>query len=177
MKMEKPLVPEEVVHGEGGLRADAEKRPVFVRSRPQVGDRAQELVGVTLLLQRKGFRVGHAQQAQSRGLDLPLLAGAGGLHEGTRYLQGRSGADILEQVKGWGAFVHDHLHVLKAGAVVDLQKGESLGIAPGADPAFDQNAVHPCGAVQGGFNECALHASIPRVVVLSGALFTVPAAK
>jgi len=77
MKMEKPPGPEELVHGKGSLRADAEKRPVFVGSRSQVGDRAQELVGVTLLLQRKGLRVGHPQQAQFRGPDLPLLAGAG----------------------------------------------------------------------------------------------------
>jgi len=75
--MEKPPVPEEAVHGEGCLRADAEKRPVFVGSRAQVGDRAQELVGVPLFLKRKGLRVGYAQQAQPRGPDLPLLAGAG----------------------------------------------------------------------------------------------------
>ncbi len=80
VQAEEPPLPEETVHGEGGLRADPEKRAVLVGARPQVGDGAQKLVGVALLLQRVGLRVGGSHHPQRGGPDLPGLPCAGGSH-------------------------------------------------------------------------------------------------
>ena len=63
---------EEAVDGHGHPATHAHERAESVRPRPEVRDGPEELHGVPLFLQRERF-VGPADQAESRGFELPLL--------------------------------------------------------------------------------------------------------
>ena len=133
----KVLAVEVVMHGARRFGADAEGRAVLVGAHAQVGDAAQELVGVALLLQGEGFGIGQAEHADALGTHFPLLSLAGGGHQLAGDGHGSAGVGIAQTFVGGGARIHDALHVGQAGTVVDLHEAEVLGIAAGADPAAD----------------------------------------
>ena len=69
---------------------------------------------------------------------------------------GRGAGRKLGEVFGAGrAGVHDHLQVGEAGAVVQFEEREALGVAPGADPALDRDGVLRFRGRQDVFNQCA----------------------
>ena len=144
----------ELVDGVGEPAADAEDSAEEVRARPQVGDLAEELHRVALFLERVGG-VGLADHGEAGGDNLPFLAGALGLNELAAHLEGGAGVGLGDvRVVGQGG-VGDDLDALEAGAVVELDEGEGLGVAAGADPALEQNGVHRGGGVEGVFDEGA----------------------
>ena len=72
--VEEALLLEEVVDRPADAVADAGDGAEGVGPRPQVGDGAQELEGVALLLQRIGLRIGPAVDGDASGVDLGRLS-------------------------------------------------------------------------------------------------------
>lgn len=142
-----PLL-KEAVDRVGQAGAHAEDGPEEIGTRPQVGDLTQKLRRVALLLERVGV-VRPAQQADFPGLHLPGLALALRRHEGADHLQGGSGGETVDTLESGAGLGHDHLEVLQAGAIVDLNERKALGVAAGADPALDKDAFEGGGAAQG----------------------------
>ena len=140
MHVHKSLIVEEFVDGLRRQRTDAEDRAEQVRARAQMRDGAQELDAVLLFLQRI-IRRGRADDGHARSLQLEGLLRAGRGHERAFGLDGA--ADVQPGdffIVGYvGLFDHD-LQGLKAGAVVQGDKGESLAVAHRAHPAADANA-------------------------------------
>ena len=131
----KAVAVEEVMHRLRGLGPDAEGRPVFVGAHAQMGDGAQEFVGMTFFLERIGFGIGQTENGHVRGADFPFLPLAGRFHQ--LAADGDAGSRIhpFQLVPCGRALVHDALDVAEAGTVVQFQKRKTLGVAPGADPA------------------------------------------
>ena len=108
-----------------------------VGSRAQVLDGAQELHAVALLLQGV-VGGGGTFHRDGGGLHLQGLLGLGGEHhrsgddEGGPYVLP---GDLLVIIQRIG--VHDYLQILKAGAVVELDKPKGLHVPDGAGPAAD----------------------------------------
>src|SRR5262249_16516158 len=113
-----------------------------VRPRPQVGDGAQELVGVALLLERVGQRVGLADDGDGVGLDLRgLPLGGRGADLAGHAATGADGEaeDVTLVIRELA--VGDDRDVAETGAVVELDEAEAaLGVAPGAHPAPQPDA-------------------------------------
>ena len=74
MDTKETLLLKEAVHGKGHPAANAENIAEQIRAWPQVGDRAEELGCVALLLQRIR-RIGLTQHPQVFRLHLPFLPG------------------------------------------------------------------------------------------------------
>ena len=135
------LTAEVVMDGHGRFGTDAESCAVLVGAGAQMGDGTQEFVGVALLLEREGRRVGKAEHSHGLGADFPLLALAEGFHEVAADAHGGAGVHTFKSGPGFGAFIDDDLKILEAGAVVEFEEGESLGIAAGTHPAADGDAI------------------------------------
>ena len=130
---------EELVDGVGRHGADAERGGKQIGAGPQVLDGAQEFHAVALLLQGI-VGGGLALHLDSGGLDLQRLLGVRCQHYGAADDQGRAHVLrgdllIIGQLPGG----HDHLQILKAGAVVQLDEAEGLHIADGTRPAADRD--------------------------------------
>ena len=100
--------------GEGGFGTYAEGCAVLVRAGAQVGDAAQEFVGMALLLQGVRLCVGCAEKGQRLYTYLPLLALSGRLDQLTGDVHGGTRADGTDVRIGGNAFIHDGLYVRKA---------------------------------------------------------------
>ncbi len=111
-----------------------------VGAQAQVGDGAQVLEAVPLLLQRV-VRRGAAHQAERLGPQLHGLALARRGHQLARHRQARARGGLLGQPQRRLGRVQHHLQVGQARAVVELHEGHLLAVAPGAHPA-----LHPHGA-------------------------------
>ena len=130
---------EELMHRIGRHGADAERGGKQVGAGTEVLDGAQELHAVTLLLQGI-VRRGLALHLDGVRLDLQRLLGVRRQHHGA--LDDQRRAHVLRRdVLVIGQFVggHDHLQILEAGAVVQLDKAEGLHIPDGARPAAHGN--------------------------------------
>ena len=119
----------------GRRGADAERGGEQVGTGPQVLDGPQEFHAVTLLLQGV-IRRGLALYRDAVGLHLQGLLGIRRQHHGALDDQCRAHVlcgDVL--IVGQLLGGHDHLQVLKAGAVVQLDEAKGLHVADGACPA------------------------------------------
>ena len=128
---------EELVDGVGRRGADAEGSGEQVGAGAQMLDSTQELHAVALLLQGV-IRGGLALHLDGVGLHLQRLLGVRCQHHGTADDQGRSHVlrgDLLIIIQLLGG--HDHLQILKAGAVVQLDEAKGLHVADGTRPAAD----------------------------------------
>ena len=137
LDVHKAVALEELVHRHGRHGADAEGGGEQVGAGPQMLDGTQELHAVALLLQGI-VGGGLALHFDGVGLDLQGLLGLGGQHHGAADDQRRAhvlGGDLL--IVGQLLGGHDHLQILEAGAVVQLDKAEGLHVADGAGPAAD----------------------------------------
>ena len=142
---------EELMHGERQPAAHTEHGAEEIRARAQMGNGAQELLGVALLLQRIG-RVRRADQLDARGAQLPFLALRRRGHQLSLDHCRRPCRELGEVFRAWRTGIHDHLHVCETGAVVEFEEGEALGVAPGADPTFDGHCFLRFGGCQDVFN-------------------------
>ena len=154
------LAAEVVMDGHGRFGTDAEGRAVLVGTGAQVGDGAQEFVRMALLLEREGGRIGKAEHGHALGADFPLLALAEGFHEVAADAHGGAGVHAFEGGPGFGALINDDLQVLEAGAVVQFEEGEGLGIAAGTHPAADGDAIAGFKGSQGFADAGTLHKKI-----------------
>ena len=93
-----------------------------------------------LLLERESL-VGPPQQSEGRGLELPLLALGRGRHEFAVHADRRARQRFLKVFRARSSGIHHHLEVLEAGAVVDLDEGEVLGVAAGTDPSRNRDTL------------------------------------
>ena len=137
--VDKAPVLEEAVDGVGRHRAHPEHRGKEVGAGAQMLDGAQILHRVALFL--KGIvRGGRPLHRDGRRLDLQRLLGLGGEHHGAGDDKGRAHVlpgNLLVVVQH--PRVHDHLQILEAGAVVELDKAEGFHIPDGAGPAHHRN--------------------------------------
>ena len=152
--------------GQGG--AHAQHGPIFVGSGAQMGDGAQEFVGMAFLLQRIDFRVSRAEQRQgARPHFKPLSLGrrnsqlAANVHR-------RARAQPQEQVVARRIGIHDRLQVREAGTVIDFQKRKALGVPAGANPAHDANVGTGTVAAKGRFHGSASYAHASFQVKVKG---------
>ena len=123
------------MNGEGRHGAHPEYGGKGVGAGPQMGDGAEVLQGVPLLLEGI-FRCRSALYGDSGGLQLNGLLGVGGIDQGAGHNQRRAHVllgDIL--IIFHDAVLKDHLKALKIAAVVELDKAKGLLSAHGADPA------------------------------------------
>ena len=132
---------EEVVDRPRGGVAHPQHRADGVRARPQVGDGAQELEAVALLLQRvvvadpahqlEGVRAQLDPLALARrGHQLPARAHGAAGGEGAHHLL------VVRQLRR-----RDHLQPGHRAAVADVEEGEALRVAGGAQPALHGDAL------------------------------------
>jgi hypothetical protein len=130
---------EELVHRPRGGVAHPQHRAEGVGARPQVGDGAQELERVSLLLQWELLRVGRADQFQAAGLKFDPLFRAGRGFEFAHDAHACAGVDLPDRLRVTGhAGVNDNLQVRQARAVVEFDERKRLfRVPPGADPAGD----------------------------------------
>ena len=112
---------EEVVNGLGQPGADAEHGAVLVGARAQVGNGAQELVGMAFLLQGIVFRRG-ADDFHGRCPDLPVLASAGRFDQVSPYPYGGARSDVPDRVIIFQRRIGDDLDIRQAGAVVQFNE-------------------------------------------------------
>ena len=140
MDVEEALFLEEIVD----RAADAVPHPgdgaEGVGPRPQVGDGAEELKGMLLLLQRIGFGIGPAVYGDAAGLDFGGLALAGRRLQQPADADAATGGEPLDFrfVVGQGGLGH-HLDVAETRAVVEFDKAEAgLRVAAGAHPALQK---------------------------------------
>ena len=166
MDVDKALILEEAVDGVGRGGAYPEGGGEQVGPGTQVLDGAQELHAVALLLQ--GI-VGGGGTLHSDGVGLYLqgLLGAGGEHHSAGDDQGGAyvlAGDLLIIVQHVG--VHDDLKILKAGAVIELDKAKGLHVSDGAGPAADGDRlaaqrllIRKNGGNGGAIHSCSLHFS------------------
>jgi len=117
--------------------------PEGIGARPQMGDRAQELERVALLLQGIGLRVGRAVDGDPRGLHFGGLSLAGRLLDEPFDRHAAPGRELLDfRLIVLQARFGDDLDVAEAGAVVQFDEAETrLGIPPGADPALQDHVA------------------------------------
>ncbi len=102
-----------------------------------MGDIAQELHGMTLLLQRKTV-VRRSYQIDFPSLDLPGLPFALGFDQIADYRHRSPRASLLEIIV-IGHLSGDHdLQVLQARAIVELQEKEILGVAARPNPPLHE---------------------------------------
>ena len=126
---------EVLVDGLSQLIADGEDGLEVAGADTEMGDGAQVLQGVTLLLEGV---VGGALTQHGQGLYVHLDAVAVGSHDGTRCGEGRAhGHGVAVDALVHLLLVDDQLEAAEAGAVVDLQEGDVLGISGGTHPAAD----------------------------------------
>ena len=126
---------EELVDGVGCYAADPEGSGEQVGAGPQMLDGPQELHAVALFLQRI-VRGGLALHLDGGGLYLQRLLGLRRQHHGAT--DDESGAHVLpgdlliiiQLISG-----HDHLQILEAGAVIELDEPKGFHIPDGAGPA------------------------------------------
>ena len=126
---------EELMHCVGRHGAYPERGGEQVGTGPQVLDGPQEFHAVTLLLQGV-IRRGLSLYLDAVGLHLQRLLGIRRQHHGALDDQRRAHVlcgDIL--IVGQLLGGHDHLQVLEAGAVVQLDEAKGLHVADGACPA------------------------------------------
>ena len=126
--------------GKGALRADPEHGSVLIGPGPQMGHGTQVLVGVAFFLEGI-IRTGLPHKNKIRGFHLPALALSRRFHQRSPDLHRRSGIDRLQKGESRAGFIDDDLDIFQAGAVVELDKGETLGISLGPDPTLYQNRV------------------------------------
>ena len=107
----------------------------------QVGNGPQKLRGVAFLLQRIGL-VGMAVHRDLRCLHLPLLSPALRLDQLPLYPHRGAGVQRLDV---GGVIVEigvgDDLQALETGAVIQLDEGETLAVAPRPHPTLHQHLV------------------------------------
>ena len=130
---------EELMDGVGRRRADAERGGKQIGAGTQMLDSTQELHAVALLLQGI-VRGGLALHLDGVSLHLQRLLGVRCQHHGTADDQGRTHVlrgDLLIIIQLLGG--HDHLQILKAGAVVQLDEAKGLHVADGTRPAADRD--------------------------------------
>ena len=141
MDVEKAFLLEEIVDRAADAVSHPRNGAEGVGARPQMGDRAQELERVLLLLQRIALGVGPAMYGDTAGLDLGGLAFAGrGLHEplDVHAATGREALDVRLVIGQRG--LGQHLDITETGAVVDLDEAEArLGVAARAHPALEED--------------------------------------
>ena len=140
MDIDKAPLLEKFVDGVGGQGAHAEHGLEGVGPGPQMGDGAQELKAVALLLQ--GIVRGRgALHGDLCGLDLKGLLGLRRGHKGSLYNDGGSHAKLgyLGEVRQ--GVVVNHLHGLKIGSVADNDESERLGIPKASHPSSDGNLL------------------------------------
>ena len=147
--VEEALFLEEIVDRAADAVAHPGDGAEGVGPRPQVGDGAQELEGMLLLLQRIGFRIGPAVDGHAPRLDFGGLALAGRRLDQPLDAHAASGREPLDfRFVVRQRRLGQHLDVAETRAVVEFQEAETgLGIAAGADPAlhacFPSNGVRP----------------------------------
>jgi len=123
------------MYGLPQARADSGHGSVLVCSRTQVGDRAQELVGMPFFLERIRGRIGLPQKLHPRGPHLEVLPLARRSHEFAVNGHGRPDGYGAQDIRTRNARVHHDLNIGQTGAVVQFQKRKILGVPPGAHPA------------------------------------------
>ena len=131
---EAPLL-EELMNGVGRHAPHPEHGGKQVRPGPQVLDGTQKLHAVALFLQGV-VGGGGALHLDGGGLQLQGLLGLRRQDDGAGDDQGGAhvlGGDILIVLQRPG--LHDHLEILEAGPVVQLDEAEGLHVPDGADPA------------------------------------------
>ena len=135
--VDKAALLEELVDGVSRHAPHPEGGGEQVGPGPQVLDGAQKLHAVALLLQGV-IRGGLALHLDGVGLHLQRLLGVRCQHHGTADDQGRTHVlrgDLLIIIQLLGG--HDHLQILEAGAVVQLNEAKGLHVADGTRPAAD----------------------------------------
>ena len=173
MDIDEAPVLKEAVDGVGGHRPHPEGGGEQVGPGPQMLDGAQELHAVALFLQGI-VGGGGALHRDGGGFHLQRLLGLGGKRH--RPLNGEGGphvlpGDLLVIVQNVG--VHDDLKVLKAGAIVELNKPEGLHVPDGSGPAHngDGLAIQAFLVGKNGGNGGAFHIILSiscKIVVLPG---------
>ena len=145
----------EAVDGGSQAAAGAEDGAEEVGAGAQVGDGAQEFGGMPFFLQGVAVRR-RADEADGGGLYFPFLfAGAG--DEFSLDADGGSGGHFADVFVAGNACVCDDLDGCEAGAVVEFDEGECLGVAPSAYPSFDEDVVHGRFRGERVFDEGASH--------------------
>ena len=132
--VEEAALLEEAVDRRGEDVAHAEDGADGVAARAQVGDLAQELHRVTLLLKGVGGRVGVAIHFDHARLQLYRLPGARRGHQLAADAQARPGRHPSEGFRRHHAGLHHHLQVTEAGAIVHLDEVDASAIAPRFHP-------------------------------------------
>ena len=130
---------EVLVDGVGHGVADAQHGAEGVGARTQVGDVAQELERVALLLERVGIGVGRAVYLDFRGLHLDALTRAGRGDQTAVHTDAGARGDGLELLVGEFRKVNHHLDVRQTRAVVHGDEGHVLVAALGAHPTLDDH--------------------------------------
>ena len=140
-------VPVEIlVDGVGHGVTDAEHGAEGVGARTQVGDVAQELQRVALLLQGVAVGIGRAVDLDVRSLHLDALPRAGRGHEPAVHTDAGPRGHGFEPLFGDLLQIDHHLYVRNARPVVQGNEGHVLVSALGAHPAFDHHVgVHGSG--------------------------------
>ena len=134
--------------------AGSKDRAEQIRARAQVGDGAQELLRMPLFLERiTGLR--RADQLNARSAQFPFLSRCRGRHQVALDYGGGPGREMGEILGPRRARIHHDLQVREAGAIVQFEKGKTLRIAPGANPALDDQRFLRFGRRQNVFNEYA----------------------
>ena len=124
---------EETVHGVGNAAAHAEHGPESVGARTQVGNRAQVLESMALLLHWEVF-IGRAVDDDLRSLNLPALTFARRGNHRSPHADTGTGALGFRSGKGRRAFVDNNLQALQAGTVVQSEKRDAFAAPHRAQP-------------------------------------------
>ena len=132
---------EELVDGVGHRVADAVDGAEGVRARAQVGDLAQELERVALLLQGVALGIGRAVDLDPLGLHLDALPRTGRGDQTAVDAQAGARGDGLELLLGDLLQVDHHLYVGYARSVVQGDESHVLIAALGAHPTFDDDVA------------------------------------
>ena len=143
MEIVETVVVEILVDGIGHGVTDAEHRAEGVRARTQVGDIAQELQRVSLLLQGIALGIGRTVNLDLFGLHLDALSRARRCDQTAVDTDAGARGDGFELLLGDFRQIDHHLYIIYARPVVQGDERHVLVPALGAHPAFDDDVgVH-----------------------------------
>ena len=143
MEIVETVVVEILVDGIGHGVTDAEHRAERVRARTQVGDVAQELQRMSLLLQGIALGIGRAVDLDLFGLHLDALPRARRCDQTAIDADAGTRGDGFELLLGDLRQIDHHLYIIYARPVVQGDDRHVLVSALGAHPTFDDDVgVH-----------------------------------
>jgi hypothetical protein len=139
MQKQEAALLEEFVNGRSGGVANAEHRSQGIRTRSQVRERAKELEGMPLLLQR--IVIGNcADHIDATGLQFVSLTLSERIDEFTGRGHRTTGLDVPKfsfEILEFGG--GDNLEARETRSIADFKKGDTFRVARGSHPAVQRH--------------------------------------